>query len=522
MFFVAILLSSAAAAPAADLVRVDPSNVIIARWEGFGCSLAWWGAFTSAWADAARKEVCRRLFGKRDDCLGWNIVRYNAGGAAPDADPKRFRPGGKVVVTLDADGSFHPERDMGQIACLREARRLGADVFELFVNSPPYWMLRNGDTHGGDGGGENLKPDCEPEYARWVGAVASKVERAAGVRFASLEPFNEPSASWWRADNDGQEGCRIMPDAQARVIKALAADLRRTRSRWLIACSDENEPHTGLNTLNALTDPIKGGVDPHDIGRINVHGYWGWEWQEPLRRRVEELGIRGLWMSEVSHREWENAGYIPNDMRCALPQTRAVVNDLKRLRPNAWVFWQAVEPLQFCVWYRFTYGLMQAAADAPVEWQGRTYRPGEFIVSKAFWAMMQYSRFIRPGFRFIGTDDFWTVAALSPDGKRLVLVVHNDQKTPRSLAFDLTGFDRVSAKAQVFRTMDDADGIAWNCRPMPDAAVRDRRLQDTIPARSVTTYVVRVNEVRRSGLSSMRDKTAQETTPRLRNKPERR
>ena len=486
------MLSLTASEPASEVVRVDPYAVTISRFQGFGCSLSWWGVFTASWSDASRTEVCRRLFGRSDDCLGLNIVRYNAGGTAPDADPKRFRPGGKVQVTLDADGSFHPERDAGQLHCLREAKRLGAGVFELFVNSPPYWMLKNSDTHGGDGGGENLKPECEAEYVRWLAAVAAKVERVAGLRFDSVEPFNEPSAPWWRADKDGQEGCRILPGAQARLIRALAAERHRTRSRWLIACSDENEPRTGLNTLNALISPSNGGVDPRLIGRVNVHGYWGWEWQERLRQRVHELGIRELWMSEVSHREWENAGYVPNDMRCALPQIRAVVNDLKRLRPNGWVFWQAVEPLELCMRYRFTYGLIQAAADAPVDWQGRTYRPGEHVISKAFWAMMQFSRFIRPGFRLISTDDFWTIAAVSADGKTLVIAVHNDRQAPRSITYDLTAFGRVSGRAQAFRTMDDADGIQWNCRPMPDLSVRARKFADTVPARSVTTYVIRV------------------------------
>jgi len=169
-------------------------------------------------------------------------------------------------------------------------------------------------------------------------------------------------------------------------------------------------------------------------------------------------------MSEVSHREWENAGYVPNDMRCALPQTRSVVNDLKRLRPSAWVYWQAVEPLQFCLWYHFTYGLLQAAADAPVEYEGRTLRPGQFVVSKAFWAMMQFSRFIRPGDRILQTDDFWTVAALSPNGKRLTLIVHNDEKAGRELQFDLRAHGGGARTVRAWRTMD-VGGLLWNCDP---------------------------------------------------------
>ncbi|MBM3492860.1 MAG: hypothetical protein FJX72_00845, partial [Armatimonadetes bacterium] len=221
-----IALAALAVAQAPATIAINPDRVEIRHWQGFGCSLSWWGVFTEAWPDAARREACRRLFGRSDDCLGWNVARYNAGGTSPEADAKRFRPGGKVRVTLDADGTFHPERDRGQIACLREARRLGANVFELFVNSPPHWMLRNGDTHGGDKGAENLKPECEGEFARWLVEVGRKVERAAGVRFASLEPFNEPSAGWWKADGNGQEGCRILPEAQARVLRALDEEMR--------------------------------------------------------------------------------------------------------------------------------------------------------------------------------------------------------------------------------------------------------------------------------------------------------
>ncbi len=475
-----------------ETITIHPESVTIRQWDGFGCSLSWWSVFTEHWPEQAQREVCRRLFGRAPDCLGLNVVRYNAGGTSPDADPIRFRPGGRVQVLLDRDGTFHPERDRGQIACLRQARRCGASVFELFVNSPPYWMLRNGDTHGGDNGGENLKPECEQEYAHWLVRVAADLQKAAGVRFTSLEPFNEPSAWWWRADKDGQEGCRMLPETQARVLRALRRELDRQGSRCTIACSDENDALTALSTLEWLTDPSRGALDQRTIGRVNVHSYSGWESQDRLREACQRLGIGSVWMSEVSHREWDNAGYVPNDMRCALPQTRAIASDLARLRPSAWVYWQAVEPLQYCVWYRFTYGLIQAAADTPMEWQGRTYQPGEFIISKAFYAMMQYSRFLRPGYRFVETSDFWTVAALSPTRDRLVIVVHHDGKEPRTVSFDPMALAMKVLSVEGWRTMDDSNGTAWNCRPFKVLWTRQAGLQDTIPPRSVSTYVVRL------------------------------
>jgi len=474
-------------------VRIEPSRVVIRDWQGFGCSLSWWAVGTETWPEAARQEVCRRLFGKGSGCLGLSIVRYNAGGTAPNADPALFRPGGKVQVTLDADGTFHPERDRGQLACLQAAARLGARTFELFVNSPPYWMLRNGDTRGADDGGENLKPECEAEYARWLVRVAAHVERHAAVRLESVAPFNEPSASWWRRDKSTQEGCRILPASQGRILRNLDTELKNRPRPLVIAASDENDPATAIRTLGILMNPNQGGVQPNVIGRVNVHSYFGWQSQEKLRQRVDELGIRRVWMSEVSFREWENAGYIPQDMRCALPQTRAIVNDLKRLRPNGWVYWQAVEPLELCLRYRFTYGLIQAALRDPVEWNAIRYEPGRFVVSKAFWALMVFSRFLRPGCRFIETSDFWTLAAISPDSRRLIIVVHHDEPKPRPWAADLSAFRLVRPTAEIWRTMDDRDGIEWNCRADTPRPIRRQCLEDVLPPRSVTAYVIPIS-----------------------------
>jgi len=471
-------------------VDVDPSRVEIRHWVGFGCSLSWWAVFSQNWPSRARTEICRRLFSHAEDCLGLNVVRYNAGGTSPSTDTSGYRPGGRVLVTLDADGSFHPDRDAAQIECLREAHGFGADTFELFVNSPPYWMLRNGDTRGGNEGGENLKPECEEAYARWLADVAAHVEDVAGVRFRSIEPFNEPSAWWWRAGRSNQEGCRILPPAQARILRYLHAELDHSRRHRMIACSDENDAHTAFTTLQYLMDPKEGGLDARTIGQVNVHGYFAWDWEARLHDLAVNHSIPHVWMSEVSFREQGGAGYVPQDMRCALPQTQAVIRDLKQLKPEAWVFWQPVEPLELCLAYHFTYGLLQSPAGMRTDWNGRALTPGEYVVSKAFWAMMQFSRFIRPGYRFVHTSDERVVAALDRTGRRLVLVAQNDYENARTLRINLSRFRKLPQSAGRWRTMDDAATTTWNCRPMDPLPVRDGFLTDELPPRSVTTYVL--------------------------------
>ncbi|HSV74433.1 MAG TPA: glycoside hydrolase [Chthonomonadales bacterium] len=486
----AALLACGAAAAEPVTVTVDPARVLVPRWEGFGSSLSWWAVYIGGWPEPARREAVRLLFSRDPDALGWNIARYNAGGTSPETDPARFRPGGRVLVTLDRDGTWLPERDRSQIETLRLARRFGADRFELFVNSPPYWMLRNGDTRGGPGGGENLVPERAEEYADWLAEIIPRVEREAGVRFTSVAPFNEPSADWWNPATSSQEGSRIDPPLQARVLSALRRSLDRARLRTLIAASDEHNPHTALRTLEWLTSKEGGNLDARTLQRLNVHTYWGWEWQDRLREAAAARGVPAIWMSEVTHREWAPPGYVPRDMRSALPITRGIVNDVKRLRPTAWVYWQPIEPLEWQLRFTYTYGLMQAAVDRPVEWEGRAWQPGELVKAKGFYAMMQFSRFIRPGDRILETDDFWSLAALDRRGRRLTVVVHNDTSDAKAYAFDVSRLGRRARAVKRWRTQDDTGGVRWDCREMPPLTTRDGRFEDTVPPRSVTTYVL--------------------------------
>jgi O-glycosyl hydrolase len=480
----------------AEDVSIDPNIVEVAAWEGWGTSLSWWGVYSGQWPRHKQREINRRLFGRGPDALGLNIVRYNAGGTSPDADPQLFRYGANVPIVLEQDGSWHLDRDRAQIQCLLLARLFGANIFELFVDSPPYWMLNNGNTRGGDNGGENLNWDFHDDYARWLVQVAQKFEDTYGIRFSYIEPFNEPSASWWNPATSRQEGCRITWGAQARIIKYLKSAIDESGRDYKITASDEFGAQEAYNTLNWLTSPGLGGLDNSSIHKVNVHAYSGWQWQESLRALASQRGIDKIWMSEVTFREWGNLGFVPYNMLCALPVTRSIVNDIKRLKPSAWLYWQPVEPLQYDLRYNYTYGLLPTSVDTEVTWDGRTYGPGDYVVAKSFYAMKQFTSFIRPGSRLVSANEFWTVAALSPSGKRLIIVVHNDATNSKNYNFDLSRFASVGDAAKVWRTKDDENVngqlVEYNCRRLDDKPIENRRFVDTVPARSVTTYVIKV------------------------------
>jgi hypothetical protein len=280
------------------------------------------------------------------------------------------------------------------------------------------------------------------------------------------------------------------------VLSVQQAAMKQRKASYRVTASDENGAQEAYRTHEVLTHSLKrGDQDGDDKGvplfeKLNVHACNGWDWQERLRDLASGQGIPKIWMSEVTYREQENAGSVPDDMRCALPITRSVVSDIKRLHCSAWVYWQPVEPMEYCQKYRYTYGLLPVCVDSNQDWNGKIYHPGEFVIAKSFDAIRQFTAFIRPRFKLVASGDFWTLAAVSADSMRVVLVVHNDSAQDKPYTFDLTQFAQVGGKAQLWRTRDNVNGETYNCRPLPPLPVRDRRFGDLVPAQSVTTYVV--------------------------------
>ena len=106
---------------------------------------------------------------------------------------------------------------------------------------------------------------------------------------------------------------------------------------------------------------------------------------------------------------------------------------------------------------------------------------------KQFYAIAQYTRFIRPGFQIIsagGANN--TLAAYSPATKRLVLVSTNWEKATVN-DVDLSAFDRLPSSASVYRTTA-ADTV--NLEQGSISLSSKSHITDELPARSITTYVV--------------------------------
>lgn len=410
--------------------------------EGWGTALAWFAHVTGGYPDPVREKLADLFYGP--DGLGWTIARYNIGGGdAPEtkpylrlgADVPGFwrRPTGATGIDWwdPADPAMWDwSADANQRWWLDAIkRRVKAPIFEAFSNSPPWFMTVSGKVSGAEKGtDDNLRPGQEARFAEYLAIVVDKLQQAHGISFRTLSPVNEPNTGYWFAKNT-QEGAHWSPARQAMMIDASDRALKAHGLKTVIAAPDETNSHLFVRDWQDYPAATRAR-----IGQLNVHSY-GSVHQTAVRDIARAHGIR-LWMSENDtplDKDPENFDGIATPLAFA----EHVVHDLKRLEPVAWVFWQAVERRGEGkgdgTGGGSNWGLIKmaytpaSAAEHPIQ------------LTRKYWAMAQFSRYIRPGYRLVPVDDADTVGALSPDGKRLVLVHVNGGAVTRRLTIGVPG-----------------------------------------------------------------------------------
>jgi galactan endo-1,6-beta-galactosidase len=416
--------------PASDvIVGVDPRTSWCV-WEGWGTSLCWWGK-----AYGTRDDLADLLFstkqvsyqGSQFSGLGLTVARYNLGAGTPNAIgddqlvaspniPASRQLDGYWLDWTDADpssASWNWLADVNQRSMLVKARDRGATTFELFSNSPLWWMCNNHNPSGSVIGiTDNLQPWNYTQHAVYLATVAKYARDHWGINFASVEPFNEPAAPWWTAAGT-QEGCHFAASTQQTVVNRLRTELTsRGLPGTLVAASDENTYDQALATWTVLSNQAKA-----DVGRINVHGYQQGGGRRDLLYKAALAAGKPLWNSE----------YGENDPT-GLSMASNINLDMAWLHPSAWVYWQALDGTDW--------GLLDADEEAGTTGAVRT----------KFFVLAQYSRHIRPGMRIIRSADPNTVAAYDPVARRLVLVTTN-YGTAQWITYDLSIFGAVAGEA---------------------------------------------------------------------------
>ncbi|KAI0197808.1 glycoside hydrolase family 30 protein [Astrocystis sublimbata] len=393
-------------------------------WEGWGTSLAWWAA---AFGD--RDDLADIVFslgqvsfnGATLPGLGMNIVRYNAGASSSNSvngesiskSPKiiqsRLIDGFWIDWTSDdpASSSWKWSVDAKQRAMLQKAKSRGADIFELFSNSPMWWMLNNHNPSGSDSGSaDNLQTWNHQQFAVYLANIAKYAKDNWGITFNSVEPFNEPSANWWNGKTGTQEGCHFNVATQQAILPLLRSELNnRGLSSTIVSASDENSYDSAVSTWKGLSSTAK-----DTVGLINVHGYqYGKGDRSGLYQQAKSSGKK-LWNSEYGEADATGQELISN-----------VLLDFRWLHPTAWVYWQIIDG--------GGWGLITGDNDAR-SLSGPTQK---------YFVLAQLTRHIRPGMRILDAGSDYAIAAYDADAKKLVVVAVN-WGSAQYLNFDLSKF----------------------------------------------------------------------------------
>ncbi|MCQ4085505.1 glycoside hydrolase [Saccharibacillus sp. JS10] len=458
-------------------VEIDMS-VHHQTFEGWGTSLAWWANVIGGWSEERQQEIVQKLFHATDG-IGLNIARYNIGGTKNADDP--FLEYGKAILSYqNEDGSWDFSRDHNQRSILQKiAEIVDAPIFEAFSNCPPWWMTNSydpsrpdgaeGSTTGGLEGGDNLKAGSEADFAHYLVEVVRHFQEVHGITFRTIAPFNEPVAGWWKYKVTTQEGAQILPEQQQIVIREVYEALKKSGlSNTFISASDESFVQMALDTWNAF-DPETKALIP----QVNTHTYNDFDYNPQEFLRTVTFDKKKLWMSEVGFENGVHPTIDPTSMSGASKLSAGITKDLKEMRAEAWVYWQAVESNVS------TWGLIFA----PFEQN----EAESYTMYKQYYALGNYSKFISPGSRLVANNGQKSLTAIDPSGKKVTIVTYNDSDTESiEYTYRLSGLPNPSSvKIAVYRT-----SVKENLQQLDSLLLENGTFAAEAICHSVTTYVI--------------------------------
>ena len=437
-------------------VVVDPGKKYQV-FEGWGTSLCWWAVKAGAWSEANRSKLLGAI-ADPDTGLGYTIFRYNIGGGdqpghnhLDKGDGGANVPGYKPTEKGDFDWTADPYQ---RTIAIELSKRVKSPIFEAFSNSPPWWMTKSGCVSGSSDGSDNLKEDYFDDFADYLSEVALHFKKEWGITFRTVEPFNEPSAGWWKS-NGGQEGCGFKNN-QTKMIVELGKALQKKGlfPETSVSAADETNIGDALNQFNKYSSEALSYMF-----QVNTHSYSGGDNRAKLFNAAFAKDKK-VWQSETGplHKS--------GDENIALWMAGVILADLRDMKASAWVDWQIGDPAE--------------------NWRSLALNHSKqtFSPNARYYMHAAFSRYIRPGSRIIDSDNGNTLAALTPEGA-LVLIVRNSGSSDVKYSFDLGEFVKIGTSAKVVRFE-----LPGSLTKQSDIVISGKALSMTAKSNTITTMVI--------------------------------
>jgi len=435
-----------------------------APFGGWGTSLCWFANAVGEWPEPQRSQIADALFSPQG--LNFTVVRYNIGGG--EEPSHHHMPWFRQMDGYEPRrGDWNWNADAGQRWMLRAAIERGANYFEAFSNSPPYWMTRSQCAAGGANPNEdNLDPTEETAFVQYLTIVVEHFQNDFGIHFNTIDPFNEPYTDYWKL-NGKQEGCHFERPTQSRIVQNLRTALDKSGLDTVgIAAADETNYERAIGTWQSYDAKTRACV-----AVISSHAY-ATEGRAELRQLARASG-KTLEMSEV-----DGAGAPGHDhtsIAAALPLARSILDDLKDLQPARWIFWQAVEDEAGQSSTQKNWGLIHA------DLAGKSH---QWALTKKYYVMANFSKFIGPGALMVAVPDKDTIAAFDSKNRTLVLVIINTTDADQTHSYNFSNVIKGYGIVEIYRT-----SAKENLAKQPDVDAEASGFTATAKAHAVTTFV---------------------------------
>jgi len=318
--------------------------------------------------------------------------------------------------------------------------------------------------------GGSLMPVHYRDYAEYLADFLLYYRDTLGHEIPLLSIQNEPGvpSPWhscvWTAEEMHQFAIVLGDTLQKRGLKTklMLSEGTNWTGAWehLKPALDDPEARQFIGALasHSYNDP----TDP----KFNNN--------QPRQRFADASEQYGLpvWTSEMSLMQKPHELHDDKTMKAALAVAYYIHRDVTAAHASAWIYC-------FAIFHSAFPGSMGVLSPA----DGKAM--GNLEVPKRFWAMANYSQFVRPGWKAVdadSVDSLLNTAFVGPEGKRFILVAVNFSDKPQAAHYSFDGWKIGAVEAHVTNEM-------LNLAPGAPPAVGQSEFAATLPPQSVTTFV---------------------------------
>lgn len=449
---------AAAAAPAPNIAGIAWKDEHVRQQiDGFGFSEAFQQSGLIRGLDEKSQNDLLNLMFSPGAGMGYSILRNQIG------DVETARPNTGETPTFEpAKGKFVWTGDENAVWLMNEAKKRGCTRFLSTCWSPPAWMKTNNAIHDGA-----LRKENYQDFADYLATYVLEYKSRFGLDIYAISPANEPNF----VPQQNYGSCKWTGAELSRFLRDFLIPTFRAKSVTAQIVTDEHE-HWSDEFINTILD------DPANSKAIEIvaaHAYApnSGDFVSIASRtgRFEKAMQQGkrIWETEVS----VGTGPQITNMNDGVYWARVLHAHMVEDNVSAWLYW---------------WGAAFNNTRSGLIWIDQANK--KYQLSKRFFTLGQFSRFIRPGYHRVDATptpapNTYFSAYLSPDSKRLVCVVINDDAVEHEITIQPGGFPATSCFG--VRTSNTETHIK-----LPPIMLNNGSSTVTTAPLSVTTYIFNV------------------------------